>query len=94
MKNTTLASITQPAIAAGAIRTLALCLCALFITCCSSDKADQQAVITKGKDIATAPTTGTATHLSESQVDYFSERYLPAQERLRRRQDRIKDVLK
>lgn len=69
-------------------------VCLTMLVSCKSegDKADSAgnpAQSTTG----TQATTGPVEQVADSQLDYFTEKYISTEERLKRRQDRIKAVL-
>lgn len=76
-------------------------LIAAFVTVCIaalvSCKSDSKKAPVTGKSTpattATQTTTASAEQVDAGQLDFFTERYLPADERLKRRQDRLKATL-
>lgn len=73
---------------------LPVALCAFLLVSCKSDGDDANGAAKS--DQTTSTTEGTTAPLEQvgaGQLDFFTEHYASADERLKRRQDRIKAVL-
>lgn len=79
---------------------IALACCLVLATACGKKDGDSPSatvspdtVVLDDEKSTNTVTTGSQSMDAENQVDYFAERYLQADERLKRRQDRIKSAL-
>ena len=95
-------SITKPQ--PGRLAAIFACCAVLALAGCGKDEAPKTAgsnskagakttATAPAADETTAPATAEATAVSAGQLDFFTERYISAEERLARRQQRIEEEL-